>query len=34
MMIKITEYNPKNRKLYEAGDKAYLNFESNNLHIL
>ena len=34
MMIKITEYNPKNRKLYEAGDKAYLNFESHNLHIL
>lgn len=34
MMIKITEYNPKNRKLYQAGDKAYLNFESDNLHIL
>ena len=34
MMIKITEYNPKNHKLYEAGDKAYLNFESGNLHIL
>ena len=34
MMIKITEYNPKNRKLYQAGDKAYLNFESGNLHIL
>ena len=34
MMIKITEYNPKNHKLYEAGDKAYLNFESHNLHIL
>ena len=34
MMIKTTEYNPKNRKLYEAGDKAYLNFESHNLHIL
>ncbi|QTQ14303.1 ABC transporter ATP-binding protein [Treponema parvum] len=34
MMIKITEYNPKNRKLYEAGDKAYLNFDSLNLHIL
>ena len=34
MMIKITEYNPKNHKLYEAGDKAYLNFESHNPHIL
>jgi iron(III) transport system ATP-binding protein len=33
-MVKITEYNPKNRKLYEAGDTAYLQFESHNLHIL
>ncbi|MCR5290265.1 MAG: ABC transporter ATP-binding protein [Treponema sp.] len=33
-MIKITEYNPRNHKLYEAGDKAYLKFESKNLHIL
>jgi iron(III) transport system ATP-binding protein len=33
-MVKITEYNPKNHKLYEVGDTAYLNFESHNLHIL
>lgn len=33
-MIKITEYNPGNHKLYETGDTAYLNFESHNLHIL
>ncbi|MBQ9238382.1 MAG: ABC transporter ATP-binding protein [Treponema sp.] len=33
-MVKITEYNPKNRKTFEAGEKAYLNFDSTNLHIL
>jgi iron(III) transport system ATP-binding protein len=33
-MVKITDYNPKNHKLYEAGDTAYLNFESHNLHIM
>ncbi len=33
-MIKITDYNPRTHKLYEAGDTAYLHFESGNLHIL
>lgn len=33
-MVKITEYNPKNRKIYNVGDKAFLTFDSKNLHIL
>ena len=33
-MVKITEYNPKSRKLYKVGDKAFLSFDSKNLHIL
>lgn len=32
--VKITEYNPRNKKIYQAGDKAFLSFESSNLHIL
>jgi iron(III) transport system ATP-binding protein len=32
--IKITDYNPRTHKLYQAGDKAFLTFESTNLHIL
>lgn len=32
--VKITEYNPRNKKIYKAGDKAFLSFESSNLHIL
>ncbi len=32
--IKITDYNPRTHKLYKAGDKAFLKFESTNLHIL
>lgn len=33
-LIKITEYNPKQRKVYEAGDKVFLKFDSNDLHLL
>ena len=32
--VKITEYNPKNKKLYRVGDKAFLTFDSSNLHML
>lgn len=32
--VKITEYNPRNKKIYKTGDKAFLSFESSNLHIL
>lgn len=33
-IIKIHDYNPRGHKIYNAGDKAFLNFEGSNLHIL
>lgn len=33
-MIKITDYNPKQHKLYNVGEKAFLHFESKNLHVI
>lgn len=33
-LIKITEYNPKHRKTYEAGEEAFLAFNNQDLHIL
>ncbi len=33
-MVKITEYNPKSRHIYKAGDTASITFDSANLHLL
>ena len=33
-LVKIQEYNPKNRKIYKVGDKVFLNFEDNTLYAL
>lgn len=33
-LVKIQEYNPKNKKIYSVGDKVYLNFEENTLYAL
>ncbi|WP_024867100.1 ABC transporter ATP-binding protein [Butyrivibrio sp. FCS014] len=33
-LIKIQEYNPKNKKIYKVGDSVYLNFEDNTLYAL
>lgn len=33
-ILKINDYNPNAHKLYKIGDKAFLNFEDSNLHIL
>ncbi|SDB47488.1 MULTISPECIES: ABC transporter ATP-binding protein [unclassified Butyrivibrio] len=33
-LVKIQEYNPKNKKIYGVGDKVYLNFEENTLYAL
>ena len=33
-LIKIQEYNPKNKKIYNVGDTAFLNFEENTLYAL
>lgn len=32
--VKIQEYNPKNKKIYKAGDPVFLNFEENTLYAL
>ncbi|SDB41361.1 iron(III) transport system ATP-binding protein [Pseudobutyrivibrio sp. YE44] len=33
-VVKIQEYNPKNKKIYNVGDKVFLNFEDNTLYAL
>ena len=33
-LVKIQEYNPKNKKIYKVGDKVFLNFEENTLYAL
>ena len=33
-LVKIQEYNPKNRKIYNVGDEAFLNFQENTLYAL
>ncbi|MDO4805471.1 MAG: ABC transporter ATP-binding protein, partial [Lachnospiraceae bacterium] len=33
-MVKITDFNPKNKKVYQVGDKAYVAFDPKNVHVL
>lgn len=33
-LIKVTEYNPRGRKIFEAGEEAYLTFEDRDVHSL
>ncbi len=33
-LVKIQEYNPKNKKIYNVGDEVFLNFEENTLYAL
>ncbi len=33
-LIKVTEYNPKGRKIFNVGDKAYLEFDDSDIHAL
>ncbi|MBR4667814.1 MAG: ABC transporter ATP-binding protein [Butyrivibrio sp.] len=33
-LVKIQEYNPKNKKVYKVGETAYLNFEKDTLYAL
>ncbi len=33
-LLKIHDYNPRGHKIYSAGDKAWLNFEGSDLHVL
>ena len=33
-LVKITDFNPKNKKIYNVGDKAYVKFDPANVHVL
>ena len=33
-LVKITDYNPRNKKIYAVGDAAWVAFEKENVHVL
>ena len=33
-LVKITDFNPKNKKVYEVGDKAFVKFETDSVHVI
>ena len=33
-LVKITDFNPKNKKIYQVGDSAWVDFEKENVHVL
>lgn len=33
-LVKITDFNPKNHKVYEVGDEAFVNFTASDVHVL
>ena len=33
-LVKITDFNPKNKKIYQVGDAAYVDFDKENVHAL
>lgn len=33
-MVKITDFNPKNKKIYQVGDEAFVDFLPENVHVL
>ena len=33
-LVKITDFNPKSKKIYQVGDTAFVRFEKENLHLL
>ena len=33
-LVKITDFNPKNKKTYQVGDRAFVAFDKENVHIL
>jgi len=33
-LVKITDFNPKNKKVYEVGDKAFVKFDADNVHVI
>lgn len=33
-LVKITDFNPKNKKVYEVGDKAFVKFDAESVHVI
>ena len=33
-IVKITDFNPKNKKIYEVGDHAFVKFENESIHVI
>ncbi len=33
-LVKITDFNPKNKKIYQVGDDAWVDFDKDNVHVL
>jgi len=33
-LVKITDYNPRNKKIYAVGDSAWVSFDKENIHVL
>lgn len=33
-LVKITDFNPKNKRIYSVGENAYVAFEKENVHVL
>ena len=33
-LVRITDFNPKNKKIYEVGDEAFVAFDADNVHVL
>ena len=33
-LVKITDFNPKNHKIYEVGDEAFVDFKPKDVHVL
>ena len=33
-LVKITDFNPKNKKIYNVGDKAFVKFDSGSVHVI
>ena len=33
-LVKITDFNPKHKKIYQVGDKAYVKFDACDVHVI
>lgn len=33
-LVKITDFNPRTKRIYQVGETAYLNFDQENIHVL